>query len=50
MKIYCPKCNQELIPLEPYERDGLYEYWCNICDLDIQIIDHKEEESEKESN
>ena len=47
MKIDCPKCGQELIPLEPYDENGVYIYWCNVCNVDIRIDDNKEKEVNK---
>ena len=35
-KCNCPKCNKELIRLEPFE-NGVYEFWCDTCDIDIEI-------------
>lgn len=41
-KINCPKCGKELIRLEPYYEEGVYEYWCDNCNIDITIEDNKE--------
>jgi transposase-like protein len=42
MKKYnCPYCKKELIRLEPYE-DGIYEFWCDTCNVDITIENNKE--------
>lgn len=38
----CPICGKELSPLEPYDEDGKYNYWCDTCDVDICIKDNKE--------
>ena len=35
-KCNCPECNKELIRLEPFE-EGIYEFWCDSCDIDIVI-------------
>lgn len=35
-KLNCPICGKELIRIEPFE-DGLYEFWCDDCDIDIYI-------------
>lgn len=40
-KIYCPKCGKELIRLEPYE-EGVYEFWCDDCNIDITIEENEE--------
>ena len=37
-KYNCPKCQKELIRLEPYE-DGIYYFWCDDCKLNIVIND-----------
>lgn len=42
-KIYCPVCKKRLIRLEPFE-GARYEFWCDTCDLDIDIHDNKEED------
>ena len=55
-KIYCPLCQQRLIRLECVNRitgeigfdPGVYEYWCDKCDLDICITNNKEQEKENE--
>lgn len=48
MKKYnCPCCERELIRLEPFE-DGIYDFWCDKCNIDIQIIKNKEIEKENE--
>ena len=41
-KINCPKCDKELIRLEPYE-EGVYEFWCDICNIDITIEENEDE-------
>ena len=41
-RMICPKCGKELIRLEPYE-EGIYEFWCDDCNLDITITENKEE-------
>lgn len=40
--INCPKCGKELIRLEPYE-EGVYEFWCDDCNIDITIEENEEE-------
>ena len=46
----CPKCGQGLIRLEPILDEGIYEYWCDDCNIDISIVDNNEyEKSEKEN-
>lgn len=37
-KCNCPKCEKELIRLEPFE-DGVYYFWCDDCKLNILITD-----------
>ena len=47
MKKYnCPTCGKELIRLEPYE-DGIYNFWCDVCNIDIHITNNKEVEFSK---
>ena len=47
MKKYnCPCCEKELIRLEPFE-DGIYDFWCDEYNIDIQIIKNNEIEKEK---
>lgn len=46
-KIDCPKCGKTLIRLAPFE-EGLYEFWCDDCDIDIDITDNNETEKEFE--
>ena len=41
-KINCPKCGKELIRLEPFE-EGVYEFWCDECKIDITIEENEEE-------
>ncbi len=41
-KINCPKCEKELIRLEPYE-EGVYEFWCDDCNIDITIEENEED-------
>ena len=41
-KINCPKCGKELIRLEPFE-EGVYEFWCDECNIDITIEENEEE-------
>ncbi len=43
-RINCPDCGKELIRLEPYE-DGIFSYWCDDCDIDIEITKNNEKES-----
>ena len=38
-KTICPYCGKKLIRLEPYE-EGIYEFWCDDCDLDIMMTDN----------
>lgn len=45
-KCNCPECGKELIRLEPFE-PGVYEFWCNSCDIDINITKNKEVEYPK---
>ena len=40
-KICCYGCEKELIRLEPYEK-GVYEFWCDVCDIDITIKENSE--------
>ena len=47
----CPKCGKGLIRLEPILDEGIYEYWCDDCNIDISIVDNNEyEKSEKEND
>lgn len=47
-KCNCPKCEKELIRLEPYN-DGVYNYWCDTCNIDICITNNNEvEKAQKE--
>lgn len=39
-KNYCPMCGKELIRLEPF-KTGVYEFWCDECNVDIVITDNK---------
>lgn len=41
-KLNCPKCDKELIRLEPFE-PGLSEFWCDACDIDILVYENTEE-------
>ena len=42
MKKYnCPDCGKELIRLEPFKK-GIYELWCDDCDIDIVITKNNE--------
>lgn len=43
----CPVCGKDLAPLEPYDEDGKYKYWCDTCNIDICIKDNEEKENEK---
>lgn len=38
MKVYCPKCNKELVDLTP-NLGRNHSYWCDDCDIDITIIE-----------
>lgn len=40
-KCNCPECGKELIRLEPFEQ-GVYEFWCDDCNINISISDKKE--------
>lgn len=40
-RVNCPSCGKELIRLEPYE-DKICRFWCDDCDLDIEITDNNE--------
>lgn len=40
----CPKCWKSLIRLEPYV-DGVYNYWCDECNIDISINKSEKGES-----
>lgn len=49
-KFNCPVCGKELVRLEPFEK-GVYEFWCNHCNIDIVItkndeVEEKEDEDE----
>lgn len=44
-KCNCPECGKELIRLEPFEK-GVYEFWCDDCNIDIVITKNNEVESE----
>lgn len=35
--ISCPVCGKQLIPLEPQDEKGIYDFWCDICDIDIHV-------------
>lgn len=35
--VHCPKCGKQLIRLEPIYTDDICEYWCDDCDIDIEI-------------
>lgn len=46
-KVYCPKCGKALIRLEPYDDDDTtYDFWCDTCNLDITIVDNKQNKKE----
>ena len=47
-KCNCPNCDKELIRLEPFEI-GIYDFWCDTCNIDITITknDELEESYEK---
>ena len=40
-KFNCPMCNKELIRLKPFE-NGIYEFWCDKCNIDITITKNNE--------
>jgi transposase-like protein len=42
-KCNCPECGKELIRLEPFV-NGVYEFWCDDCNIDIVIIKNNETE------
>lgn len=44
-KCNCPVCNKELIRLEPFEK-GVYEFWCDECNIDITVIKNNEMEEQ----
>lgn len=46
-KLTCPICRKELIRLEPFE-NRLYRFWCDDCDLDIEITENNLEKEKKE--
>lgn len=39
-KMNCPRCDKELIRLEPY-LPGFYTFYCDDCKLEIEITDHE---------
>lgn len=43
LKIRCPFCDKELIPLEPYQKKKI-NFWCDDCDVDIEITKNKKED------
>lgn len=43
-KISCPICKRELIRLESFEK-GIYEFWCDNCNMDIVITKNNEIEN-----
>lgn len=45
----CPECGKQLIRLEPYEK-GKYNYWCDACNIDIQITDNDTVEKDEEKD
>lgn len=45
-KFNCTNCEKELIRLEPFV-EGVYEFWCDECDIDIMIVDNNKTEKEK---
>ena len=46
MKKYnCPVCDKELIRLAPFE-EGVYDFWCDDCDIDITITKNDEVEED----
>lgn len=46
-KLNCPVCNKELIRLEPFTK-GVFEFWCDDCNIDICIIKNNEIEQTNE--
>ena len=47
-KFNCPVCNKELIRLEPFEK-GIYNFWCDHCNIDIVITKNNEVEDFKDN-
>lgn len=50
----CPECGKQLIRLEPFE-EGKYNYWCDTCNIDIEISDNdiiekRDKDNEKDSS
>ena len=46
--INCPVCGKQLIDLAPFS-EGVREYWCDDCHINIDIEEEEEnEESEEE--
>lgn len=45
-KFNCPVCGKELIRLEPFHK-GIFNFWCDNCDIDIAITKNDEVEKEK---
>lgn len=43
-KFNCPVCGKELVRLEPFV-DGVYEFWCDNCNIDIVVTNNNQEET-----
>lgn len=41
----CPVCGKTLVRLEPFE-DGVYEFWCDHCNVDVVITKNDEVDNE----
>lgn len=46
-KFNCPVCEKELIRLEPFKK-GVYEFWCDHCNIDIVVTKNNEVEEADE--
>jgi hypothetical protein len=47
-KIDCPLCGMTLVDLnegDPDVAENEHAYWCDECDIDIAIIDNKDEDA-----
>ena len=47
-KICCYGCGKELIRLEPY-KEGMYEFWCDDCNINITIKENSETKEDRRS-